>query len=93
MLNFVTKWFSSFHARWRWSCGRCPLCNRTLFALQSPEQASYFHCFCQGQTHPDSRLWNEHLRLLTISKGKGPQRMAFLSERRMVMNEKVSITG
>jgi hypothetical protein len=87
MLNFLTKWMSSLRARNRWKQGRCPLCDRNLYAVYSHQTVSHPPCFCVGETHANGQFWNKYLRALTISQDKGLQRTASLNEERIVTNE------
>lgn len=57
MFNAVGKSFSFVRARWRWVHGRCPLCNRDLFASSPSPTAGSARCrACQDTTPADLRM-------------------------------------
>jgi hypothetical protein len=60
---------SSLLARWRWWRGRCPICNRNLYASIPYFQADYPNCFCRGETQADSQFWNKYQDALLEKAG------------------------
>lgn len=60
---------TSLLARWRLWRGRCPLCNRNLYASIPYYQAAYPHCFCRGETQVDSQFWNKYQDALLVKAG------------------------
>jgi len=56
--------------RWRWVRGRCPLCNRNLYAVVPYYMADYPNCaVCKDETETDLRMWHKHR---TLETAKGP---------------------
>lgn len=64
MLKVVADYFEHLRARWRWQQGRCPVCNRNLYAVFAYYMASHPHCFCAGETHADGQFWRKYQRTL-----------------------------
>lgn len=57
MLNPVVSTFTFLRAKWRWTHGRCRLCNRNLFALLPPYTAGSPICpACKDVTNADMRI-------------------------------------
>jgi hypothetical protein len=52
--------------RWRWVHGRCPLCNRNLYATFPYYMTNYPNCpVCKNETETDLRMWHKHRTLDT----------------------------
>ena len=57
--------------RWRWVHGRCPLCNRNLYATFPYYLADYPKCpLCKDETETDLSMWHKH-RTLGAAKRRG----------------------
>ena len=69
MISSLTKYGTSLLARWRWNRGRCPVCNRNLFASIPYYKAAYPLCFCRGETQSDGRFWNKYQDFLLEKSG------------------------
>jgi hypothetical protein len=68
MLNSFEKLFLFLRARWRWGHGRCPRCNRNLYAAFPTYMADYPNCpVCKDETETDLRVWHKH-RTLAIAQ-------------------------
>ena len=56
--------------RWRWVRGRCPRCNRNLYATFPYSLTHYPECpVCKDKTGTDLRMWHTHRAFRTA---KGP---------------------
>lgn len=50
--------------RWRWLRGRCPLCNRNLYAVFPYYMSDYPNCpICKNETETDLRMWHKYRTL------------------------------
>jgi len=59
----------SLRARWRWVRGRCPRCNRNLYATFPYYMAAYPDCpVCKDETETDVRVWRKHRTLGTAQR-------------------------
>jgi hypothetical protein len=57
VLNPVVCTFTFLRAKWRWTHGRCRLCNRNLYALLPPCTARPPDCpACKDVTAADMRM-------------------------------------
>ncbi len=57
MLNPVVSTFTFLRAKWRWTHGRCRLCNRNLYALLPPGTDGSPDCpACKGITASAMRI-------------------------------------
>ncbi len=57
VLNPIISTFRFFRAKWRWTHGRCRLCNRNLYALLPPRPVGSPHCSaCKEVTAADMRM-------------------------------------
>ncbi len=66
MLNFFEKSMRFLRARWRWTRGRCPRCNRHLYAALPSAMAGDANCpVRKGETATDLRMWHNHSTLAT----------------------------
>ena len=71
MFNLFEKLFMPLRARWRWVRGRCPLCNRNLYATFPYYMADYPDCpVCKDETRTGLRMWHKH-RTLGAAKRPG----------------------
>ena len=70
MLNTFKEWLLSLRGRWLWARGRCPLCNRNLYARFAYYMANYPNCpVCTDETETDLRLWHNYR---TSGAAQGP---------------------
>ena len=68
MLNSFAKLSVFLRGRWRWVRGRCPLCNRNLYAAFPYYMTAYPNCpVCKNETATDLRMWH-HYRALATAK-------------------------
>ena len=57
MRNSFAKMLRVLRGRWRWVGGRCPLCNRNLYARFSYYRANYPNCpIRKDETKTDLRM-------------------------------------
>jgi hypothetical protein len=69
MLNVARSAFTLIRARWRWARGRCPRCNRNLYAQFPYYMANDPHCpVCEGESQTDLRMWHEYRTLGTAQR-------------------------
>ena len=69
MFNSFAKVLMFLRARWRWACGRCPLCNRNLYATFPYYMADYPNCpVCKDETETDLRMWHKYRTLGTAER-------------------------
>jgi hypothetical protein len=55
--------------RWRWVHGRCPRCDRNLYATFPYYMADYPNCpVCKNETETDLSMWNKHRTLGTAER-------------------------
>jgi hypothetical protein len=55
--------------RWRWIHGRCPRCNRNLYATFPHYMTDYPNCsVCKDETRTDLRMWHTHRALRTAKR-------------------------
>jgi len=63
-------------ARWRWVRGRCPRCNRNLYAAFAYYMADDPDCpVCRGKTETDLRVWRAYRASATADR-KSPVAVA-----------------
>jgi hypothetical protein len=68
MTNNLAKLLMFMRDRWRWVRGRCPLCNRNLYAAFPYYMTAYPNCpVCKDETETDLRMWRKH-RTWVIAK-------------------------
>jgi hypothetical protein len=61
MFSAVGKVFTFLQARWRWGHGRCPLCNRHLYATFPYYMSDHPNCpVCKEETETDLRMWRNY---------------------------------
>jgi hypothetical protein len=61
MVDFCEQLLLSLRARWRWGRGRCPRCNRKLYATFASYVADYPNCLvCKNETAIAWRVWHKH---------------------------------
>jgi hypothetical protein len=71
MANSFGKTLMYLRDRWRWVRGRCPLCNRNLYAAFPYYMADYPDCpVCKDETETDLRMWHKHR---TLGSAKRPE--------------------
>jgi hypothetical protein len=64
MTNSFGKLLMDLRDRWRWVRGRCPLCNRNLYAVFPSYMADYPNCpVCTNETKNDLLMWHKHRAL------------------------------
>ena len=69
MFNFFEPWLMFLRARWRWGHGRCPRCNRNLYAAFPTYMADDPNCpVCKDETKTDLRVWHKHRTLITANR-------------------------
>ena len=69
MSNSFGKPLMFLRDRWRWVHGRCPLCNRNLYATFPYYMADYPNCpVCKDETETDLRMWHKHRALDTAKR-------------------------
>jgi hypothetical protein len=69
MSNSFGKPLMFLRDRWRWGHGRCPLCNRNLYATFAYYMADYPNCpVCKDETQTDLRMWHTHRALRTAKR-------------------------
>jgi hypothetical protein len=67
MFSSLANGLRFLRGRWRWIRGRCPLCNRNLYAVFAYYMADYPNCpVCQTKTAADARLWRKYRNLVTV---------------------------
>lgn len=65
MRRLVEEGLLFLQARWRWIRGRCPRCNRNLYAVFPYFMANDPHCpVCKDETETDLRMWHKHQSLI-----------------------------
>jgi hypothetical protein len=76
MLRLLKQGLMLVRARWRWFRGRCPLCNRNVYATFPYYMADYPNCpVCKDETETDLRMWHKH-RAPGTAKG-GPREPSY----------------
>ncbi len=71
MANGFGKTLMYLRDRWRWVRGRCPLCNRNLYAAFPYYMADYPNCpVCKDETETDLRIWHKYR---TLGSAKRPE--------------------
>jgi hypothetical protein len=69
MASFCARVLTFLRARWRWARGRCPRCNRNLYATFPYYTADYPHCpVCKDETETDLRVWHYYRALGTARR-------------------------
>jgi hypothetical protein len=69
MFTYLAKALRLLRARWRWGCGRCPLCNRNPCAPFAYYMAAYPNCpVCKDATGTDLLMWHNYMALGTDKK-------------------------
>lgn len=64
MLSSFARLLVFLRGRWRWMHGRCPLCNRNLYAAFPYFMAGYPNCHvCKNETETDLRMWHHYKAL------------------------------
>jgi hypothetical protein len=91
MQKALTNFGTVLRARWRWTRGRCPHCNRKLFLATAHYMASHPRCFCLGATQADSQLWNMYQDMLVQSEND--MRRVAMNETVPIIRKDVSVTG
>ncbi len=72
MRNVVARMFTLLRARWRWTRGRCPRCNRRLSAPFPYYMADDPHCpVCEGETRVDLPMWRQYRALVAVERPEG----------------------
>jgi hypothetical protein len=67
MFNSFGKLLICLRDRWRWVRGRCPLCNRNLYAVFPYYMADYPNCpVCKNETETDLHMWHKHRALSSV---------------------------
>jgi len=63
MLTLLKTSVRFVRARWRWTRGRCPSCNRDLGAMLTHRVSSSPDCLvCKDETEADLRVWHAYRR-------------------------------
>jgi hypothetical protein len=71
MFERVVNLLTYLRGCWRWARGRCPLCNRNLYAVFSYYMAAYPNCpVCKNENETDLHLWHKY-RTLEVEKELG----------------------
>jgi len=61
MLDSFAKSLLFLRARWRWTRGRCPRCNRDLYTACLYHLAGDPNCpVCKDETATDLRIWHKY---------------------------------
>ncbi|HLJ93123.1 MAG TPA: hypothetical protein VKU02_08020 [Gemmataceae bacterium] len=69
MLTSPRKLLLLLRDRWRWVRGRCPRCNRNLYATFSYYLTHDPECpVCKDQTGTDLRMWHTHRAFRTTKE-------------------------
>lgn len=64
MLKVLQTCLVFLRARWRWVYGRCPRCNRNLYARFPNHMADDPNCpVCKDETETDLRVWHTYRTL------------------------------
>jgi uncharacterized protein (UPF0212 family) len=69
MFNALEQLLMSLRARWRWGRGRCPRCNRKLYAAFASYVTAYPNCpVCNDETTIAWRVWHKHRAFATAKR-------------------------
>lgn len=69
MFNSFATVVTFLRARWRWARGRCPRCNRNLYATFPYTIADYPNCLvCKNETEADGHLWHKYSALAAFGR-------------------------
>jgi hypothetical protein len=64
MLTLCKASLRFVRARWRWTRGHCPRCNRDLDATPTHDTAGDPNCpVCHDETESDLRVWHAYRRV------------------------------
>jgi uncharacterized protein (DUF983 family) len=70
MFDSLQNLLTISRARWRWVRGRCPRCNRNLYALFAYYMADDPDCpVCKDEITTDLRMWHKY-RTLSAANGR-----------------------